>query len=258
MSRGRDGSQQRSVAGSNYRSGERTSNFRAGERSQRRIDRADEPALPQDVDPRDLDPEVRGELRSLTKPIAERVARHLIAAGRLVDEDPAEALRHARVARRLGGRLAVVREAVAITAYHAQEWSEALSELRAARRMGGASGLIHVMADCERALGRPERALALAEEASAQTLPVDERIELALVVAGARRDLGQLEAALLVLDLPELRSSANASTVRLQYAYADALVEAGRVEEARDWFSKIRDTDPDESTDAEERLAALG
>ncbi|HVX47107.1 MAG TPA: hypothetical protein VHC49_24660 [Mycobacteriales bacterium] len=200
---------------------------------------------------------MRAELRSLTKPIADRVAKHLIAAGLLVDEDPAEALRHARVARRLGGRLSVVREAVAIAAYHAGEWSEALSELRAARRMGGAAGLVHVMADCERALGRPERALALAGETPESSLSADQRIELALVVAGARRDLGQLDAALLVLERPELRSAPSASTVRLQYAYADALLEAGRKDDAREWFTKVRDSDPDESTDADERLTAL-
>lgn len=222
------------------------------------MERADEPPLPYDLDPRDLDPQVRAELRSLTKPIAERVAKHLIAAGLSVDEDPQLALRHARVARRLGGRLAVVREAVAITAYHAGEWSEALSELRAARRMGGAAGLLHVMADCERALGRPERAIALAEETPPDRLPVDERIEMALVVAGARRDLGQLDAALLVLDLPELHGrSASPAALRLRYAYADALAAAGRSAEARTWFLQVAETDTDRTTDAVERLEDL-
>lgn len=225
----------------------------------RRADRANEPAVPQDVDPAELDPQVRAELRSLTKPVAERVARHLVAAGHLVDEDPETALAHARAARRLGGRLAVVREAVAISAYHAGEWSEALGELRAARRMGGAAGLVHVMADCERALGRPERALALASETPLDELPLDERVEMLLVIAGARRDLGELDAALLTLHRPELESDRpGLPTLRLQYAYADALEAAGRRDGARTWFARAVENDPEETTDAAERLRTLG
>jgi hypothetical protein len=154
-----------------------------------------EPPLTEEITPGQLDSEVRRDLRGLQKDTAERVARHLVAAGSLVDVDPELALAHARYARSRASRIAVVREAAGIAAYHAGEWSEALGELRAARRMGGGPGHLAVMADIERALGRPERALDLTRGPEAAELDRAERIELAIVAAGARRDLGELDAA---------------------------------------------------------------
>ena len=98
------------------------------------------------------------------------MARHLVAATSLADEEPEEAWLHARAARSKGGRIAVVREAAGITAYHAGEWAEALAELRAARRMGGGPGHLAVMADIERAMGRPERAIELSRSPEAREL----------------------------------------------------------------------------------------
>ncbi len=69
-----------------------------------------------------MDPAVRRDLLSLDKDNANTVARHLVMAGKLVDEDPELALLHARAARQRAGRIAVVREAAGITAYHAGEW----------------------------------------------------------------------------------------------------------------------------------------
>ena len=73
---------------------------------------------------------------------ADVVARHLVAAGELLDEDPEAALAHARAARARSGRIAAVREAVGIAAYHCGDWAQALAELRAARRMGSKSPLL--------------------------------------------------------------------------------------------------------------------
>ena len=102
---------------------------------------------PADIDPRELAPEVRSQLRTLSKVAADRVARHLVAAGRLVDEDPQAALEQARAARALGARVAVVREAVGETAYAAGEWAEAIAELRTARRMTGDDSSLPMIAD---------------------------------------------------------------------------------------------------------------
>jgi len=82
-------------------------------------DSANYPAPPEDVDTRLLDRAVRAELRSLSKPNAEAVARHLIAAGQLLDTDPDRALAHARAARVRARRVAAVREAVGVAAYRA-------------------------------------------------------------------------------------------------------------------------------------------
>lgn len=202
-----------------------------------------------------LSPEVRNELRSLSKPNADRVARYLVAAGGLVDDDPQAALAHARAARATAGRIGVVREATGIAAYHSGEWAEALSELRAARRITGDPTHLPVIADCERALGRPERALDLARSADAAALPSEQRVELRIVEAGARRDLGEFDAAVVTLQGPDLdRSRVEPWSPRLWYAYADALLTAGRREEAYDWFVSVAMIDEDGLTDAHERV----
>jgi hypothetical protein len=114
------------------------------------------------------------------------------------------------------------------------------------------------MADAERGLGRPERALDLAASAEAASLATPERVEMAIVVSGARRDLGQHDAAVLALQIPQLSSTAvHAYTPRLRYAYADALLEAGRRDEAVQWFARAAAVDPDGTTEAEERLAEM-
>ncbi len=180
-------------------------------------------------------------------------------AGNLVDEDPVLALQHARSARQRAGRIAIVREAVGITAYHAGEWAEALSELRAARRMGGGPGLIAVMADCERGLGRPERAIELGRSDEARALDEEQAIELRIVIAGARMDLGQAEAAVVTLQSPPLDPGKTGSAhARLFYAYADALLAADRTKDAITWFLNSAAADVDGETDAEERVAEVG
>jgi hypothetical protein len=194
----------------------------------------------------------------LQKDVAETVARHLVAAGMLVDDDPATALAHARYARRRASRIAVVREAAGIAAYHAGEWAEALAELRAARRMGGGAGHLAVMADVERAMGRPERAIELSRGPEARELPRSVQIELAIVVAGARRDLDELDAAVVALQLPELEASRRDPwSARLFYAYADNLLAAGRESDALQWFVHAADADDDGQTDADVRIADL-
>ena len=206
----------------------------------------------------ELDAEVRRDLRGLQKETAETVARHLVAAGSLVDDDPDQALAHARYARYRASRIALVREAAGIAAYHAGEWAEALGELRAARRMGGGPGHLAVMADIERALGRPERALDLARGPEARELDRSEAIELSIVAAGARRDLGELDAAVVGLQLPELDPARRDPwSARLFYAYADNLAAAGRESDAVQWFMHAADADEVAETDAAARLAEL-
>ncbi|MFI6785447.1 hypothetical protein [Micromonospora sp. NPDC050276] len=195
---------------------------------------------------------------SLNKPVAETVARHLVATGQLIDEDPAEALAHALAARRLASRISAVREAVGLAAYHAGEWQTAIAELRTYHRMSGLQSHLAVLADCERALGRPERAIDLFRGADREKLDQAVAIELLIVAAGARGDLGQKDAAVAMLQVPDLTSEATVPwTARLRYAYADALLAVGRREEAREWFSRAADVDTEGETDAAERLLEL-
>ncbi|WP_443074580.1 tetratricopeptide repeat protein [Streptomyces sp. NBC_01455] len=177
---------------------------------------------------------------------------------RLIDEDPEGAYAYSRIALRLASRVAAVREAAGFAAYASQKYSEALAEFRAARRMTGNVDLWPVMADCERGMGRPEKALDMAGAPDVQKLDKAGQVEMRLVAAGARRDMGQLDAAIVTLQSPELAShSVQPWTPRLRYAYADALLAAGREDEAREWFAKAVESDKDGSTDASDRLAEL-
>jgi hypothetical protein len=216
------------------------------------------PPIPDNVDPTVLDRSVKAELRSLSKLNADAVARYLVAAGEHLDDDPQNALAFARAARNRAARVGAVREAVGIAAYHAGEWAEALTELRTARRISGDARNLAVMADCERALGRPAQALRLLSDPGVNRLDPESRVELFIVIAGARRDLGQLDAALAVLSRGGLdRNRPRAGAVRLWYAYADALEAAGRREEAAQWFAASAALDPDGELDAVDRAANL-
>ncbi len=206
----------------------------------------------------DLDRVTLNTLRTLPDGLAEIVALHLASAAVLLPEDPALALAHAKAASRRAGRVAIVREAVGVAAYTAGDYATALTELKAAARISGSSEYLPMIADCERGLDRPERALALASSAEASTLDRAGKVEMLIVAAGARRDLGQAEAAVLTLQVPALKARAQGEWLaRLRYAYADALVEVGRRAEARTWFARAADVDPEGMTDAAERVDEL-
>ncbi|GIE81612.1 hypothetical protein Aph02nite_75620 [Actinoplanes philippinensis] len=181
-----------------------------------------------------------------------------MAAGQIIDEDSELALNHAIAARRLASRIAVVREAVGLAAYAAGDWTTAIAELRTYHRMTGRQTHLAELADCERALGRPERAIDLFRGADVANLEKAGAIELLIVAAGARGDLGQHDAAVAMLQVKELTGDDDAEwAARLRYAYADALLAAGRREEAREWFARTAAVDEEQVTDAAERLLEL-
>lgn len=218
----------------------------------------DGPPLSDDVTGRELGPDIANQLRSLPDRLALRVSRHLVMAGRLADTDPDTAFAHARAARARAARVAAVREAYGELAYLTGQWAEALRELKTVRRMTGRADHLPVMADCERALGRPERALSLARDPAVASLDIAGRAELAIVTAGARRDRGEFDAAVSVLEGADLRTRSRAEWVaRLRYAYADALLAAGRDADALEWFHRAAAVDGQGSTDALERAEAL-
>ncbi len=187
------------------------------------------------------------------------MARLLVAVA--LADDPDRAYQYALQARELAARVGVVRETAGIAAYQAGHWAEALAELRAARRLTGQSSYLPMMADCERALGRLDRALDLVSEASALssgTIGRATQIELRIVESGIRRDQGFPDAALVALRVPELNDGRiHPDLARLYYAYADALRETERADEARYWFGRAAAADIDGETDAAERVADL-
>jgi len=218
----------------------------------------DGPPLPEDITGKELDRAIAGQLKGLPEKLAARVARHLAAAGLLIDEDPETAYQHTLAARGRASRLAVVREATGEAAYAAGHYAEALSELRAAKRMNGATAYLPIMADCHRALGQPEQALKLARSPGVASFKADAKAEMTIVEAGARRDLGQVDEAIRTLEHAPLNAKSREPwVVRLRYAYADVLEEAGRTNDALTWFHRTQAIDGADLTDAADRAAAL-
>jgi tetratricopeptide (TPR) repeat protein len=218
----------------------------------------DRPDLPEGISGGELDRSVSAHLKGLPEKLAARVAKHLAAAGMFIDQDPELAYRHALAARSRAPRLGVVREAAGEAAYAAGHYAEALADLRAAKRMNGATAYLPIMADCHRALGQPDQAVKLAKSPSVASFPPAAKAEMTIVEAGARRDMGQVDAALRILEQAPLTSKSREPwVVRLRYAYADALEEAGREADALAWFHRTQAIDAEQLTDAADRAASL-
>lgn len=191
------------------------------------------------MDPAQLDRAARAELKTLSKDNADEVARHLVMAARLIDEDVALAHRHAQAAARRAGRIAVVRETLAITAYAAGDFALALRELRTYRRLSGREDQLPLMVDSERGVGRPERALEVGRSVSREALDPEVQVSLAIAMSGARLDLGQPELALRELEIPQLDPDrAHPWSPALFDAYATVLQDLGRSAESRIWTER--------------------
>ena len=258
--RGKSSSSRGGYQGGKGRPGGQDRAYRGRTDEPRTADQAayDGPDLPEGITGAELDRGVRAQLKGLPEKLAARVARHLAAAGMFIDEDPELAYQHALAARARASRTTAIREAAGESAYAAGHYAEALSELRAAKRMNGATDYLPIMADCHRALGNPEQAIKLAKTPSVANFGSEAKAEMTLVEAGARRDMGQLDAALRTLELAPLTSkSRQAWVVRLRYAYADTLEAAGRESDALAWFHRTHAIDSDELTDAAERADLL-
>ncbi len=220
----------------------------------------DEPVIPAGVTADELDENARKALSTLSGANQEIVARHLVTAGQLLDIDAEAAYRHAQAAVKRAGRVDVVREAAALTAYASGRYEEALREVRAVRRMRGDNSLRAIEADCERGLGRPERAIEIIEETDTSTMNLEDQVELMLVAAGARGDLGQLEYSLMIVDnaLDALPEDADQDHFRrlLQLRH-ERLLDLGRLEEAAEVAAQIpAEADPMEIVDLGTLLVA--
>ncbi|WP_307866564.1 tetratricopeptide repeat protein [Leucobacter chromiisoli] len=189
-----------------------------------------------DVRAKHLHPAARNELKTLQTDTQDRVARHLAMVALLIDSDPELAHQHALSASRRAGRIPVARETLAVTAYRIGDYALALRELRTYRRLSGSDAHVALMVDCERGLGRPEKALETGVEADPASLDSEQRVQLAIAMSGARLDLGQTQQALLELEIPELDPKRAFSwSPDLFAAYATVLEDLGRVDEAAEW-----------------------
>ncbi|CAO1651071.1 TPR-repeat-containing protein [Salinibacterium sp. NYA9b] len=197
------------------------------------------PEIPEGVTPKMLDRVASNELKTLSKENAEGVALHLVMVSRLIEEDPELAHQHAISAARRAGRIGVVRETLAITAYATGDYALALRELRTYRRITGRDDQLPMMVDSERGLERPERALELGRSVKRSTLSSAVQAELAIAMSGARLDLGHAEEALVELQIPQLDpDKAFTYSPALFGAYGTVLEELGRDDEAAIWFAR--------------------
>jgi hypothetical protein len=231
--------------------------------------RHDEPVIPEDVKPAELDRVARAQLKTLSKENAEGVANHLVMVARLIDSDPELAHKHAVSAARRAGRIAVVRETLAITAYTTGDFALALRELRTYRRISGRNDQLPMMVDSERGMGRPDKALELGRSVERSTLATDVQVELAIAMSGARLDLGETELALRELEIPQLDpSTAYSYSPGLFDAYAAVLEDLGRADEAEQWWERSErasaalavggDPDDEDIVEVEEELLPGG
>lgn len=216
----------------------------------------DELEIPEDITGSELSGDIKQELRTLPEGLAKFVAKNLVAAGRFIETNPSLALSYAKAANvAAASRLAIVREAVGVAAYRCQDFKFALSELKAARRISGKPDTLSLIADCERALNRPQKAIEILNEKDVEKMDRSDYHELMITIAGARKDLGQLDAGLALAKIKEFNSNEiSESIANMRFVYAQTLLELGRIDEAKVWFEKTLISDPDNLTGAKEML----
>ncbi len=203
--------------------------------------------------------DVMEELQRSTRPtqLRDAVSRLSRAVELLERGDPGAAAAEARKAKELSGRSASVREVLGLALYGQQCWQDALTELKAYRRMTGRADQNHVIADCLRAVGKPEEAVPLAEETLRARVPNEVKAEAVIVAASALADQGRFAEALAFLGRARTREDvAEPYTLRLWYVRGDILEKAGRRDEAAREFRKVMRHDAS-AFDAAERLASL-
>jgi tetratricopeptide (TPR) repeat protein len=179
------------------------------------------------------------------------------AAAAFAAEDMEEAIKLADQAKHIALRSATVRELLGLAYYGAGRFKEATSELTAFRRLSGTTEQNPVIADCYRALGRPEKALEFCDEIDPSAVEPSVYYEGQIVAAGALSDLGRLDDAIERLEGLELRPPiAREHHLRAWYALANLLEKKGRFSQAREWFESVESADSD-LTDATDRLRRL-
>ncbi len=199
-------------------------------------ERAKSPLIPDEITAEELPLPVRVQLKTLTEENAERVARHLAMVGLLIDQDPELAHLHAMAAVARASRIGMVHEFAGATAYAIGDFALSLRELLTHRRISGSNENIAVIVDCERGLGRPDKALAEGRKVDRTKISAEARVNLAIALSGARLDLGEPDLALVELEIPELNpSKVFEYSVPLFHAYSECLAGLGRSKDAEKW-----------------------
>lgn len=151
--------------------------------------RPDEPKMPKGMEWSMLSKDERERLRGLSKEHAENIGLHILAAFALEESDPELALEHAKWVARQASRIDFARETLAFVAYRQGDYKLALREFRTAYRMNGFLDYLPFIADCERGVGEPKKAVELALSDEGKQLHGAPKVEMFLVYAGALGDL---------------------------------------------------------------------
>ena len=195
--------------------------------------RPGEPKMPKGLEWSMLSKDDRLRLRGLSKEHAENIGLHILAAYALEETDPQGALAHAKWAARQASRIDLARETLALVAYRQGDYKLALKEFRTAHRMNGYSDYLPFIADCERGLGNPRKAIEEATSEEGSQLQGESKAEMFLVYAGALGDLGLWDKAIeTVQALVKARGLSGDYRMRAVQAEQNFLEQAGRSQEA--------------------------
>lgn len=218
--------------------------------------RPNEPVMPKGIEWSMLSRDERDRLRGLSKEHAENIGLHMLAAYSLADTDPQWALQHAQWIAKQASRIDMARETLAFLAYRQGDYKLALREFKTAFRMNGFLDYLPFIADCERGLGHPERAIEVALSDDAKQLRGESKAEMFLVLAGAQGDLGNWDKAIdIVHTLGRSRGISGEYRMRALQAEQNFLEQAGRLEESAqldDLVERLEDEYADIEPDDEE------
>ena len=195
--------------------------------------RPGEPKMPKGIEWSMLSSDDRERLRGLSKEHAENIGLHILAAYTLEERDPELALEHAKWVAHQASRIDFARETLAFVAYRQGDYKLALREFRTAFRMNGFLDYLPFIADCERGMGEPKKAIEVAASDDAKYLRGEAKAEMFLVYAGALGDLKMWDKAIeIVHTLGRSKGLAGEYRMRAVQAEQYFLEEAGRTDEA--------------------------
>jgi tetratricopeptide (TPR) repeat protein len=206
-----------------------------------------------------IDDDIVRELRATARPGKGEILVKVFAeaVGAYLSEDYREAVRLAEQAKHIALRSPSARELLGLAYYRAGNYKEAARELAAFKRLTASLSQNAVLADCYRAMDRPDKAIELIEELDPNSVEAAVFYEGAIVGAGALADVDRLDEAIARLERLDLRPSvAEEHHLRAWYVLGDLLQRKGRFSQARSWFEAVAAADA-ESTDAPARAAHL-
>ena len=194
--------------------------------------RPGEPKMPKGIEWSMLSTDDRERLRGLSKEHAENIGLHILAAYTLEERDPELALEHAKWVAHQASRIDFARETLAFVAYRQGDYKLALREFRTAFRMNGFLDYLPFIADCERGMGEPKKAIETAMSDDAKYLRGESKAEMFLVYAGALGDLELWNKAIeIVHTLGRSKGLAGEYRMRAVQAEQYFLEQAGRSDE---------------------------